>query len=53
MMAYEHITIGSNCYDKAKTLKYFGCLLTNQNYIHEEIKCRLKEAERMKMNTAP
>jgi hypothetical protein len=41
MMANEHITVGSNSYEKEKTYKYLGPLLINQNYIHEEIKCRL------------
>jgi len=36
-----HIKIGSNCYEKVKTFKYLGSLLTNQNSIQEEIKCRL------------
>jgi len=34
-IANEHIKIGSNSYEKVKTLKY----LTNQNSIQEEIKC--------------
>ena len=34
--------IGSNSYEKVKTFNYLGSLLTNQNYIQEEIKCRLK-----------
>ena len=29
-------------YEKVKTYKYLGSLLTNQNSIHEEIKCRLE-----------
>ena len=29
-------------YEKVKTFKYLGSLLTNQNSIQEEIKCRLK-----------
>ena len=32
----------SNSYEKVKTLKYLGSLLTNQNSIHDEMKCRLK-----------
>ena len=40
MIANEHI--GSNSYEKVKTFKYLDSLLTNQNYIQEEIKCRLK-----------
>ena len=42
MIANAHIKIGSNSYEKVKTFKYLGSLLTNQNYIQEEIKCRLK-----------
>ena len=39
----KEMQIGSNSYEKVKTFKYLGSLLTNQNYIQEEIKCRLKE----------
>ena len=42
MIASKHIKVGSNSYEKVKTFKYFGSLLTNQNSIQEEIKCRLK-----------
>ena len=42
MIANAHIKIGSNSYEKVKTFKYLGSLLTNQNSIQEEIKCRLK-----------
>ena len=38
----EHIRIGSNSYEKVKNVKYLRSLLTNQNSIQEEIKCRLK-----------
>ena len=38
----EYSRIGGNSYEKVKTFKYLGSLLTNQNFIHEEIKCRLK-----------
>ena len=41
MMANEYITGGSNLYKKVKTSKYLGVLLTNQDCIQEEIKCRL------------
>ena len=41
-MADEHIMVGSNLYEKVKNFKYLGSLLTNQNFIHKEIKCRLK-----------
>ena len=37
MIANEHIKIGSNSYEKVKTFKYLGSLLTNQNSIQEEI----------------
>ena len=33
---------GSNSYEKVETFKYLGSLLTYQNSIQEEIKCRLK-----------
>ena len=39
----EHITEGSNSYEKVKIFKYLGSLLTNQNSIQEKIKCRLKQ----------
>ena len=39
MMANEHIMVNSNSYEKVKTFKYLGSLLTYQNSIHEEIKC--------------
>ena len=42
MIANAHIKIGSNSYEKVKTFKYLGSLLTNQNSIREEIKFRLK-----------
>ena len=42
MIANELIRIGSNSYEKVKTFKYLGCLVTSQNSIQEEIKCRLK-----------
>jgi hypothetical protein len=38
----EHIKIGKNSKEKVKTFKYLGSLLTNQNSIQEDIKCRLK-----------
>ena len=41
MIANAHIKIGSNSYEKVKTFKYLGSLLSNQNYIQVEIKCRL------------
>ena len=35
MIANAHIKIGSNSYEKVKTFKYLGSLLTNQNSIQE------------------
>ena len=43
-IANEHIRKGSNSYEKAKTFKYLGFLVTNQNSVQGGIKCRL-EAE--------
>ena len=37
MIANEQIRIGTNSYEKVKTFKYLGSLLTNQNSIQEEI----------------
>ena len=43
MIANELIRLGSLSYEKVKkTLKYLGSLVTNQNSIQEEIKCRPK-----------
>ena len=42
MIVNAHDKIGSNSYAKVETFKYLGSLLTNQNSIQEEIKCRLK-----------
>ena len=42
VIANENIKMGSNSYEKVKTFKYLNSLLTNQNSIQEEIKCRLK-----------
>ena len=39
VIANEHIKIGNNSYEKVKTFKYLGSLLTNQNAVHKEIKC--------------
>ena len=36
------MAVGSNYFKKLKTFKYLGSLLTDQNYIHEDIKFRLK-----------
>ena len=40
MIANEHVRIGSNSYEKAKSFKYeyLGFLVRNQNYMQEEIK---------------
>ena len=43
MMANEHITVGSNMYEKLKTCKYLGSLLTNQNFIYDKIYVDLKQ----------
>ena len=42
IIANEHNQIERNSSEKVKTFKYLGSLLTNQNFIQEEIKCRLK-----------
>ena len=42
MISNEHTTVGSNSYEKLKTFKYLCSLLTNQNYIQDKIKYRLK-----------
>ena len=42
MIANEHIRIGSNSYEKVKTFKYLGSLVTSQYSIQEEIKFKLK-----------
>ena len=42
MIANAHIKIGSNSYEKVKTCKYLASLVTNQNSIQGEIKCRHK-----------
>jgi hypothetical protein len=49
MMANELITVGSNSHKKIKTLKILGSLLTYQNYIREEIKCRLTLDQRIRI----
>ena len=40
-----NIKIGSNSYEKVETFKFLGSLLTNKNYIQEEIKCWLKAGD--------
>ena len=42
MVAVEHIRIGSNFYEIVKAFKYLAFLVTNQNSVQEEIKCRIK-----------
>jgi hypothetical protein len=42
MKANDHIKIGGNSYEKVKTCKNLSYLLTNQNYIRDNIKCKLK-----------
>ena len=42
LIANAHIKIGSNSYEQVETFNYLGSLLTSQNSIQEEIKCRLK-----------
>ena len=37
METNELIRIGNNSYEKMKTVKYLGSLVTNQNSIEEEI----------------
>ena len=37
MIADERITVGSNSYEKVKTVKYLHSLLANQNSIHEKM----------------
>ena len=43
IMANKHIRIGSNSYEKVKTFKYLGYLLTNQNFIQKGITVDLKQ----------
>ena len=43
IIANTHIRIGSHSYEKVETFKYLGSLLTNQNYIQEEINVDLKQ----------
>ena len=43
MITNAHIKIGSNSYEKVKTFKYLGSLLTNENYIQEGKKVELKQ----------
>ena len=42
MVANERITICNNSYEKVKTFKYIGPLLTDKNPIYERIKFRRK-----------
>ena len=43
MMPNSHIKIGSNSYEKVKTFKYLGSLVTNQIPIQYEIKWGFKK----------
>ena len=45
MISKEYIRIGSNSYEKGKSFKYLGSLMTNKNSIQEEIKFRLKAGD--------
>ena len=40
MIANAHVKIGNNSYEKEKTFKYLGSLLTNQNSIQKEIRAQ-------------
>jgi hypothetical protein len=42
MRANANTRVCSNAYEKVKTFKYLRPLLINQNFIQEEIRCRLK-----------
>ena len=42
MMVNHHITVDSGSYEKVETFKYLDSLLLSQNYIHVEIKRRIK-----------
>ena len=42
MIANEHIRIGSNSYEKVKTIKYVASLVGDQNSVEHELICRLK-----------
>ena len=46
-MINKHITVGTNSYEKVKTFKYLGFLLTDQNSIHGEIEFSLKQEIRV------
>ena len=37
-MGNDHITVGSNSYEKVENFKELGCLLPNENSTQEEIK---------------
>ena len=41
----EYITVGNNSHEKMKTFNYLGSLQTNQNSVHNEIKCKLKTVQ--------
>ena len=41
-MANYYIAVDINSYEKVKTFKYLGALMTHQNSIQDEVKCRFK-----------
>jgi hypothetical protein len=45
LMTNELITVGSNSYEKVNIFNFLGSLLTNQNYIHVEIRYTLKAGQ--------
>ena len=47
LIANEYIRIGRNSYEKVKTFKYLGSLLTNQNSIQEEVNVDLDQEIRV------
>ena len=47
LMANEPFTISSDSYEKLKTFKYLGSLLTKRYSIHEERECSLKAGKFM------
>ena len=37
----QNIVIGNLSFENVEKFKYLGVLVTNTNYIHEEIKCKI------------